>query len=100
VLTSHYVKRGGSAQILLCDQAAELALQAEPTESEVYKPAPGSAHDLLGRVMKAGVGVEVCAIFLPNREADADDLRDGIGVARPDAIAEQMADPNTRLFTH
>jgi len=99
ILTRHYLAEGGTAQVLLCDAAAELALKESNTGSAVVQPAGVSARQMLGGLIEAGVKVEVCAIFLPNREETADDLRKGVGVAGPAAIAAVMAAPNTRLFT-
>ncbi len=100
ILTTHYVRAGGTAQVLLCDGAAELALQDSDMGSEVVQPADASPRQMLGGLMQAGVEVQVCAIFLPNRAETEDDLREGITVARPDAIAQTMARPDTKLFNN
>lgn len=100
ILTTQYVNGGGSAQVLLCDGAAELALEDSDMGSEEVRPMNRSPREMLGGLMAEGVEVQVCAIFLPNREETEDDLRDGVTVASPDAIAEAMAQPDTRLFTH
>lgn len=100
ILTTHYVREGGTAQVLLCDDAAELALQDSDMGGEVVQPADASPRQMLGGLMEAGVEVQVCAIFLPNRAETEDDLREGITVARPDAIAQAMARPDTKLFNN
>lgn len=100
ILTTHYLREGGSAQVLLCDEAAELALQESDMGSEVVQPADASPRQMLGGLMEAGVEVQVCAIFLPNRAETEDDLREGITVARPDAIAQTMARPDSKLFNN
>lgn len=100
ILTTQFVQGDGSAQVLLCDGAAELALADADMGSEVVQPADKSPRQMLGGLMEAGVEVQVCAIFLPNRDETEDDLREGITVASPEAIAEAMADPDTKLFTH
>ena len=100
ILTTHYLREGGSTQVLLCDEAAELALQESDMGSEVVQPADASPRQMLGGLMEAGVEVQVCAIFLPNRAETEDDLREGITVARPDAIAQTMARPDSKLFNN
>ncbi|MCC5811587.1 MAG: hypothetical protein JJU06_14550 [Ectothiorhodospiraceae bacterium] len=100
ILTRHYLQQGGSAQVLLCDAAAELALEGSDAGSQVVEPAGASPRQMLGALLEAGVPVQVCAIFLPNREETESDLRDGISVARPVDIAEVMARPGTRLFNN
>lgn len=100
ILTRNYIHSGGSAQILLCDTAAELSLQESDTGTGVVQPADASPRQMLGGLIEAGVQVEVCAIFLPNRSEDESDLREGVGVARPDAIATIMGQQDSRLFTN
>ncbi|WP_290649969.1 hypothetical protein [Aquisalimonas sp.] len=100
ILTTHYLRGGGSAQVLLCDEAAELALKESDTGSEVVQPADASPRQMLGGLMAADVEVQVCAIFLPNRAETEDDLREGVTVARPDAIAKAMARPDSKLFNN
>lgn len=100
ILTRNYIQSGGSAQILLCDTAAELALQESDTGTGVVQPADASPRQMLGGLIEAGIQVEVCAIFLPNRSEDESDLRQGVGVARPGAIATIMGQQNSRLFTN
>lgn len=99
ILTTQYVNGGGSAQVLLCDEAAELALEDSDVGSEEIRPMNRSPRELLGGLMQEGVEVQVCAIFLPNRDETEDDLRDGVTVASPEDMAEAMAEPDTRLFT-
>ena len=98
ILTTQYVREGGTAQVLLCDDAAELALQDADMGSEVVQPADASPRQMLKGLMQAGVEVQVCAIFLPDRADTEDDLREGITVARPDTIARAMARPDSKLF--
>lgn len=100
ILTTHYVKRGGSAQVLLCGEAGGMALKDSDVGSGVVQPAGKSPRQMLGGLMEAGVEVQVCAIFLPGRAETEEDLREGVTVARPDAIARIMAQPDTKLFTH
>lgn len=100
ILTRHYVQGGGSAELLLCDTAAELALRNADTASTVLAPANASPRQMLGALLEAGVPVQVCAIFLPNREETEADLREGVTVARPDAIAATMRQPGTVLFSN
>ncbi len=99
ILTRTSVQQGSNARILLCDDAGELAIQGSDMGGTVVQPAGASPRQMLAGLVQAGVTVEVCAIFLPNRDFDQDDLIEGVGVARPGAIAEHMAAPDTRLFT-
>ena len=100
ILTAQYLQQGGSAQVLLCDEAGGMALESSDAGSEVVQPADASPRQMLGNLMEAGVEVQVCAIFLPARAETEGDLREGVTVARPDAIAETMAQRDTKLFTN
>lgn len=99
ILTRASVEQGSNARILLCDHAGELAVEGSDMGSTVVQPADAAPRQMLAGLIEAGVTVEVCAIFLPNRDFTEDDLIDGVGMARPGPIAEHMAAPNTRLFT-
>ncbi|MCC5857722.1 MAG: hypothetical protein JJT90_06185 [Ectothiorhodospiraceae bacterium] len=99
ILTRASVQQGSGARILLCDHAGELAVKGSDMGSTVVQPADASPRQMLAGLIQAGVTVEVCAIFLPNRVFDEGDLVDGVGIARPGPIAEFMAAPDTRLFT-
>lgn len=50
-------------------------------------------------LMKNGAEVDVCAIYLPNRDFGQEALLDGVGVAAPGPIAELMRDPSVPVFT-
>jgi len=99
ILTTHYVRGGGEARMLLCDDAANLAVSGSEQGSTVLQPAGASPRQMLQGLLQAGVTVEVCAIHLPNRALSQDDLVAGVGVAAPPAIAALMANPEWRLFT-
>lgn len=99
ILTRQWVKDGGSAQILLCDDAGGMAVTGSDVGGESVQPPGVSPRQMLAGLIEAGVRVDVCAIYLPTGGMDRSDLREGVGVATPPAIGEVMADPATRLFT-
>jgi len=49
--------------------------------------------------MNNGVQVDVCGIYLPNRDYTEADLMDGIGTAAPPEVAEYMKQEGVRYFT-
>ncbi|PWG64865.1 DsrE family protein [Spiribacter halobius] len=99
ILTRQARAAGSDVRVLLCDAAGDLALRGATDTSPVIQPAGMSPAAMLRGLLQAGVTVEVCAIYLPNRSADEDDLAEGVRVARPDAIGALVADPAVRLFT-
>ena len=97
VLSRHSLMKGAGVQILLCGPAGDMALTGSPQVA--LKPRGMTPQGMLTGLIADGVQVEVCALYLPNREKQPDDLIDGVGVAKPPAIADAMLAANTRLFT-
>lgn len=97
VLANQSLNQGASVRVLLCGDGGRLALANE--EFPVFQPADRTPQQLLQRLINEGSTVEVCAIYLPNTDADESDLVEGIGVAQPPAIAEHMMKPTVRYFT-
>ena len=100
VLTMQSVKQGASARILLCGPGGDLALRDAPASATApQKPKGMSPQGLMQQLMKNGVPVEVCAIYLPNKGLGTDSLLDGIGAAKPPAMAAELLKDDTRLLT-
>lgn len=97
VLATQTLNRERPVRVLLCSDAGYLATPDH--ESETFEPAGRSPKELLGGLMERGVTVEVCGIFLPNRELEEGDLTEGVGVAAPPEVAEYMSRSNVRYFT-
>lgn len=97
VLATQSLRQGASVRVLLCGAGGRLALQN--TESPAFQPIDRTPKQLMQNLLRQDVPVDVCAIFLPNTDAEASDLIEGIGVARPPAIAEHMMKPGVRHFT-
>ncbi|MCC5942892.1 MAG: DsrE family protein [Balneolaceae bacterium] len=97
VLATQSANQDVPVRILLCSEAGYLGI--ERTESREFKPAGRSPKDLLNGLMQRGVIVEVCGIFLPNRELSEQDLTEGITVASPPEVAEYMKGESVRYFT-
>ena len=100
VLTMQSVKQGASARILLCGPGGDLALRDAPASATApQKPKGMSPQGLMQQLMKNGVPVEVCAIYLPNKGLGTDSLLDGVGAAKPPAMAAELLKDDTRLLT-
>ena len=96
VLANTMQAKGTQVDVLLCDQAGDLALKN--TTSTPLKPKNVTPEQLMSKLQKGGATINVCALYLPNSEHAASDLRDGVGVAKPPAIADQMIDDHLRVF--
>lgn len=97
VLATQSMNQEVPVRILLCSEAGELAVRS--SESPSFAPANRSPKQLLSGLIERGAVVEVCGIFLPNREYTADDLMEGVGMARPPEVAEYMRGEEVRYFT-
>lgn len=89
--------QGVQVDVLLCDAAADLALQ--DTTSDLLKPNDVTPEQLMMRLQQNGATVSVCALYLPNSGNTQEALREGVEVAAPPAMAEKMMDQHTRVFT-
>lgn len=99
ILTLQALKRGASADILLCGPAGDLALAQGAAPALKTQMGPKSPRDMLALARQAGAQAQVCALYLPNAGLDASSLAEGVTVAAPPDVADVMMDPATRLFT-
>jgi len=100
VLSMQALQQGASVYILLCGPGGDLALKDAP-ESATAPQAPRdmSPQGLMQKIMAEGGTVEVCAIYLPNKGVDPDALIDGVGTAKPPAMAARLLEDNTRIMS-
>lgn len=97
VLATQSINQGVQVRVLLCSEAGELAIK--DSESPAFKPADRSPKQLLNGLIDQGATVEVCGIFLPNREYTKENLIDNIGVASPPEVAAYINRESVKLFT-
>ena len=100
VLTMQSLQQGAAAYILLCGPGGDLALKAPPASAtDPQKPKGMSPQGLMQKIIASGGTVEVCAIYLPNKELGQDALLDGITTAKPPEMAARLLAPNTRIMS-
>ena len=100
VLTAQAREQGAEVRVLLCGPGGDLALEDAPeTATAPQEPQGMSPQALMLRLVGAGVPVEVCALYLPNKGVGPEALLEGITPALPPAMAAAMLAPNTRLLT-
>jgi len=101
VLTLNSVKAGANAHILLCGPAADIALKDAPASATAPQPPKkASPQGLMKMLMeKTGTTVEVCAIYLPGKGADASILIDGVTAAKPGEMGQRLMQPNTQILS-
>lgn len=101
VLTMQAAQQGAEAHILLCGPAGDLALKEAPSTATAGQPPQDMSPQGLMQMIreKTGATVEVCAIYLPGKGADASVLLDGIGVAKPGEMAAKLMAPDARVLS-
>ena len=97
VLATQSLNQNINVRVLLCSSAGDLAIKG--LESRSFEPADRSPKQLLKGLINQGVKVEVCGIYLPNRNYEESDLIEGIGLASPPEVAEYMRNDLVRYFT-
>ena len=91
VLTMQSMKQGAAAHVLLCGPAGDLALKEAPASATApQEPRGMSPQGLMQKIIAEGGTVEVCAIYLPNKGVGPEALLDGIGIAKPPAMAAKL----------
>src|SRR5690554_2510444 len=97
VLANQMQEQGAQVDILLCDQAGDLALKE--VGGEPLKPNDGTPAQLLSAALGKGATASVCALYLPNSGHAREALRDGVGVATPDAMARSLLENDRKVFS-
>lgn len=97
VLSNTMAAKGARVNVLLCDKAGDLALKNYQAGS--LKPRDVTPGQMLRGLLKQGGTANVCALYLPNSAHTTHDLIDGVGVASPADMGDQMLDPKIRTFS-
>lgn len=101
VLTMAAAQQGAQAHILLCGPAGDLALKDAPATATAGQPPRDMSPQGLMQMIRQNTGatVDVCAVYLPGKGADASVLLDGIGVAKPGEMAARLMDEDARVLS-
>ncbi len=97
VLATQSFNQDVPVRILLCSHAGDLAVADK--ESVEFEPAGRSPKQFMQNLLNQGVQVEVCGIYLPNRDVEESDLIEGVRVASPPEVAQYMKREGVRYFT-
>lgn len=102
VLALQSAQQGATPHILLCGPAGDLALKEAPASATAPQPPMGmSPQGLMSKIATLpGAKVEVCALYLPGKGAEAEVLLDGVTVAKPPAMAAAMIAPTARVASY
>lgn len=101
VLTMNAMAAGAEAEVLLCGPAGDIALREAPASATAGQPPKDASPQGLMKMMMAknGLKVQVCAIYLPGKGADATVLLDGVTAAAPDAMGAAIVAEDTTVMS-
>lgn len=100
VLTMQALQQGSKTYTLLCGAGGDLALKDAPDSATAGQPPRGmSPQALMQKIMAQGGTVEVCALYLPGKGVGAGAMLDGIGMAKPPAMAARLLADDTRVMS-
>lgn len=97
VLSRALQEQGVQLNILLCDQAGDLAIEGYQS-AKALAPKGMKPEVLLQQIIEAGAQVAVCALYLPNSAYQEQDLCAGVSVAQPGEIAQLMRNKDSKIF--
>lgn len=96
VLANQMQQQGAQVNILLCDQAGDLALKE--ASGEQLKPNNVTPAQLLDAAIKSGATANVCALYLPNSGNKPEDLKAGVTPAKPADMGASLLEPNRKVI--
>lgn len=97
VLSTQSFKKGAKVNVLLCGPGGDIALKG--SKGTMFKPLNKSPEMLLKGLIKKGVKVQVCPLYLPSKGLKMNALVDGITKAKPPVVAAEMIKINTEVVT-
>ena len=97
VIAGQALEQKAKVRVLLCDAAGDIAVTGR--ESPALKPRNVSPQQMLQGLIKAGVQVEVCALYLPNTGRQAADLLPGVTPAKPADVAAYLLKPGVQALS-
>ncbi|EPX77451.1 hypothetical protein [Litoreibacter arenae] len=101
VLTMNAMAAGSPAEMMLCGPAGDIALKDAPASATTGQPPKDASPQGLMKTMmeKNALKVQVCAIYLPGKGADASVLVDGVTAAAPDAMGAAIVADDTTVMS-
>lgn len=96
VLACEAAAQKAPVRVLLCDAAGDIAVVGK--ELPKLKPKDVTTQQMLQGLIKSGVKVEVCALYLPNSGHQASDLIAGVTAANPADVAAHLLKPEVKTL--
>ena len=96
VLAGQALEQKAAVRVLLCDAAGDIAVAGK--DMPKLKPRDVTPQQMLQGLIKSGVKVEVCALYLPNTSHSASDLIPGVTPANPADVAAHLLKPAVKTL--
>ncbi len=96
VIASQALEQKAAVRVLLCDAAGDVAVVGK--DMPALKPRNVTPQQMLQGLIKAGVKVEVCALYLPNSGRQASDLLPAVTAAKPAEVAAYLLKPGVQTL--
>ena len=96
VLATQSLQQKANVRVLLCGQAADMALKG--AEMPKLKPKGVTPQQMLQGLVKNGATVEVCALYLPNKGLKPDALIPGVTAGKPADVASYMLKSDVKML--
>ena len=96
VLAGQALAQKAPVRVLLCDAAGDIAVVGQNLPK--LKPKDVTTQQMLQGLIKSGVKVEVCALYLPNTGHAASDLIPGVTPANPADVAAHLLKPEVKTL--
>jgi len=96
VLSMQSMNKGAQVEIVLCGPGGDLAVKG--SKQTVFLPPKKSPQMLLQAMIKKGVKVEVCPLYLPAKGKDKNILIKGVTIAKPPVVAGEMIKETTEVI--
>lgn len=87
-----------AVHMVLCDKAGDLAVK--DSESPALKPIDVSPKDMMKKLIANGMDVKLCPLYLPNLGKDESILIDGVEIADPDKVSENLLNEDYNTLSY
>jgi predicted peroxiredoxin len=96
VLATQAVRQQANVRVLLCGKAADMALKNHSMDK--LKPKNVTPAQMLTRLVANGAKVEVCALYLPNKNLKPEALISGVTPGKPEDVAAYLLRENVKVL--
>lgn len=98
VLSMMTLEQGKKVNMVLCSKAGSLAIKG--TKSPVVKAMEASPKAVLQKLIKKGMDVKLCPLYLPSINKDKKSLIQGVTEANPKEVAKRLLSSDYNILSY